>query len=371
MSAAATPNKDPKAADATEEVSAAQMAQAIGASLAPPVSDLDALLRGLREQRALAPAQLDALEAALQRIHTISLHSQQLGRLADGHLRQSHERLALHEATLDVLMQPNASWRRAGLGLRQQLRPVDVIVDPGLLVSLLEATFGWAAQMGDKLLVKLGMKNWPEHGLLVVRSLRQEPPPGTPDERVPDNLAWQLIVHTARAMGVSVHRDITPAYVQVSLEFPRTVNTLSGLTAQEGERHLGPDTWQMSHGAKAADGATALLVTDDHRLLREVKDICRRMRMNLESAPTMAEAIRQCKAALPALIVIDESLHDESFDALRAEVARQGLDLPAVEITSSDSGFELSTWDDTSISRVGRDAVTQHLQAAMTLALGQ
>ena len=178
-------------------------------------------------------------------------------------------------------------------------------------------------------------------------------------------------MHAARTMGVAVRREVTPAYVQVSLEFPRTVNTLSGLTAQEGERHLGPDTWQMSHGAKAADGATALLVTDDQRLLREVKDICRRMRMKLESAPNMADAIRQCRAALPALIVIDESLHDESFDALRAEVARQGLDLPAVEITSSDSGFELSTWDDTSISRVGRDAVTQHLQAAMTLALGQ
>ncbi len=373
MSAAAPPPlaTDQTATENTEAVSAPQMAQAIGASLAPPVADLDALLRGLREQRTVAPAQLDALDAALRRIHTISLHSQQLARLADGHLRESHERLALHEAALDVLMQPNASWRRAGLGLRQQLRPVDVIVDAGLLVTLLEASFGWASQMGDKLLVKLGMKNWPEHGLLVVRALRQEPPAGAPDDRVPDNLAWHLIVHTARTMGVAVRRDVSPAYVQVSLEFPRTVNTLSGLPAQAGERQVGPDTWQMSHGAKAADGATALLVTNDQRLLREVKDICRRMRMNLEAAPNMADAIRQCKAALPALIVIDESLHDESFDALRAEVARQGLDLPAVEITSSNSGFELSTWDDTSISRVGRDAVTQHLQAAMTLALGQ
>lgn len=371
MSAAATSTTNPSVSDGTAAVSAAQMAQAIGASLAPPVTDLDAQLRELREQRALPPAQLDALEAALQRIHTISLHSQQLGRLADGHLRQSHERLALHEATLEVLMQPNASWRQAGLGVRQQLRPVDVIVDPGLLISLLESTFGWAAPMGEKLLVKLGMKNWPEHGLLVVRALRQAPPAGAPDERMPDNLAWQLIVHTARAMGVAVRREVTPAYVQVSLEFPRTVHNLSGLTALEGERHVGPDTWQLSHGAKAADGATALLVTDDQRLLREVKDISRRMRMNLETAPTMAEAIRQCKAALPALIIIDESLHDESFDALRAEVARQGLELPAVEITAGDSGFALSTWDDTSISRVGRDAVAQHLQSAMTLALGQ
>jgi hypothetical protein len=368
---AASSTTDPSATDGTEAVTAAQMAQAIGASLAAPVTELEVLLRGLREQRALTPAQLDALDAALHRIHSISLNSQQLGRLADGHLRESHERLALHEATLDVLMQPNASWRRSGLGLRQQLRPVEVIVDPGLLVSLLETSFGWAAQMGEKLLVKLGMKNWPEHGLLVIRALQPEPPAGTPDARVPDNLPWQLVVHTARAMGVIVRREITPAYVQLSLEFPRTVRSLSGLTSLEGERHLGPDTWQMSHGAKAADGATALLVTDDHRLQREVKEICRHMRMNLDCAPNMADALRQCKAALPALIIIDQSLHDESFDALRAEVARKGLDLPAVEITSSDSGFELSTWDDTSISRVGRDAVAQHLQSAMTLALGQ
>ena len=71
--------------------------------------------------------------------------SQQITRLAGGRLRQSHERLSLSDIVLDVLNSQAIAFRARGLEVRHHIKPIEVIVDPGLLSSLVGVAVDWAA----------------------------------------------------------------------------------------------------------------------------------------------------------------------------------------------------------------------------------
>ena len=52
----------------------------------------------------------------------------------------------------------------------------------------------------------LDMKNWPEHGMLVIKAT---PLAGAAlAEARPDSLNWHLLTHIAQTMGVSLEREI-------------------------------------------------------------------------------------------------------------------------------------------------------------------
>lgn len=359
-----------------------ELAGAIGAELAAPVTRMTQALQALRARNAVDDAELAPLDEAVEQVHQIALRSQQVARLAAGRLRQSHEKLALHTILHDVLLDHHARFTARGIVVSQYLRPVEIIVDPGLLVSLLESAIDWAAEQGSHLLVKLSMKNWPENGLLVIRAAHAvqvtDQPVGAHE---PDNLLWFLLQHTALAMGVLVSREVDDEGLTARLEFPRTVRNLSGLTAMDVEpgehkgQAKGPDAapgFGDTVGAgKHLKGSSILLITDDARLQRDVAKVCQRLNLRLDTAASTRQATRFCEMSTPHLIVIDENLHDIEFDQLHADLLRHNTRFPVIEVAPADEGFAISAWDDGSASRVGRGNIAQQLPAALALELNK
>jgi len=360
-----------------------QLAGAIGAALAAPASRIAQALQDLHGRQTPGDPALASLEAAGEQVRQIARRSQQLARLAAGRLRQSHEKLALHSILHDVLLEHHAALAARGITLSQHLRPVDIIVDPGLLVSLLQAAIDWAAEQGTGLRVKLGMRNWPENGLLVLQATRAVQVAGDPGEAAePDTLAWFLLQLTAQAMGVPVSREADAQGITATLEFPRTVRNLSGLTAldvepaaaaaagghgQPADRNFGDTVGAGRH----FQGASILLVTDDPRLQHEVGRVCQRLNLRLDASPTTRQATRFCELSTPHLIVIDEVLHDAEFDRLHADLVRHNTQVPVVEVAAADEGLAISSWDEGSTSRIGRQHIAQHLPAALALELSK
>ncbi|TFY96211.1 hypothetical protein [Ramlibacter rhizophilus] len=365
------PTINPPAAVAeTSAPSGPLVAELIGISLADPVTHLRELVQALRAQLPPQSRQFAELELCARQLHRVSVQSQQLARVMKGRLRQSHERLSLHAIVLDILVQAHGGFKQQGIQVRQHLRPVDVIVDPGLLVALVETLVDWGAQLGRELQVRLEVKNWPAHALLSLRvlDLRTDAHGALPL----DNLAWQLVVETARLMNVTVRRELGQDAAQASLEFSRTVRQLSGITALDAERQTGADSSQLQSQSSQLAGLRVLLVSDDVRLQREVKSVCTELDLRLEVALTAAQGFEMSELSQPSMIILDESLRTDFFDDYLQRLMRERLHFHAVEVAATThTGFEISSWDQTTASRIGRDTVKEQLKTVILLELGR
>ncbi len=73
----------------------------------------------------------------IDRLRRKAMAMQQIARLAQNRVRQSHEKLFLQEVVQNVLDDRKAEYVAAGLVVNTKFKPVAIIVDPGLLMSLI------------------------------------------------------------------------------------------------------------------------------------------------------------------------------------------------------------------------------------------
>ncbi|MBI2772393.1 MAG: hypothetical protein HYX47_22425 [Burkholderiales bacterium] len=342
----------------------------IGAELSRPVAAMQRVLQEFATTRSLSRAHIATLNAAVKWAHRIAVHSQQISRLAGGRLRQSHERLFVDALLNDYLDGSRAHFQEAGLQVHRNVRPVEVIVDPGLLSSLLEVAVEWAAEQGRTLQITLDVKNWPEHGALVIKASQQVTTHEAQGEPLdPDTLNWHLLLQLAQVMGLVVDRVIASDHSLVMIEFPRTVKRLEGLTAIEVDS--GDDSSMHHSESRPLAGHRLLLVTADERLRREIKDICDLMGLVLDATPTTQQAIRFCELDKPHMIVVDEKLRDARFDELRDDLLRADVNFPMIEIASASNTFEMASWMSNSMSRISRDSLKAQLPSILVMELAK
>ncbi len=342
----------------------------IGAELADPLTDIGKVLGSIKKSRSVSSSQMQALTLAFLRAQRISRQSQQLTRLAEKKLRQSHEKVGLHLVLGSVLGQRLAEFRARGVTLQHQMLPVDIIVDPGLLVGLIDAAVDWAAERGRRLNIHLGIKNWPEHGKLVIRADQHVATRESQREATsPNSLAWHLLLQLANTMGVALDRVIAPDHSLVVLEFARTVRNLEGLTALEMD--AGETSRSVFSESKPLAGHRVLLVSGESRLRMEVKRLCGEMGLSVENCLSTEQAVRACERSRPHIVIIEESLRDLVFDELRADWQRTEGELPVIEIASAPNIVEMSSWMDDSISRISRDSLNAHLANILVMELGK
>jgi hypothetical protein len=345
------------------------VAAVIGAELSRHVAVMNGILEDFDGARYISRTELALLRKAVSGAERIAKGSQQLSRLAGGRLRQSHERLRLHELVAQVLTEGASRLRREGVDVEPHLRAVEVIVDPGLLMSLIEAAVDWSAARGQRIQVWLDIKNWPQHAVLLfkVRPLvtaGAEPPPL--EAPVSDNLDWYLLMQLAQAMGVTVDREVVGDQTMLSIEFPRTVRQLEGLTAIEVD---GGDGGHSE--TRPVAGHRLLLVSDDPGLKRELQEVCHHMGVVLDSTPTIRQAVRFCELDPPHLVVIDERLHDEQFDELRRDLLDHNVNFPFIEIAQGHNVVEVASWMGDRMSRISRDALRSQLASILVMELAK
>jgi hypothetical protein len=302
------------------------LAGVIGSQLSEPVDVLQRIVTEFTRTRKISRGQMQQMLSAIEEAHKVAMQSQQIARLSGGRLRQSHERLSLNEMLHQSLDERAQDFQQRGMEVYRNIRSVDVIVDPGLLSSLLDAATDWAASMGQKLVVSLEMKNWPEHGMIVFKASQTVAMGNVDITHAGDNLSWHLVVQTAKVMGLAVDRVHSATDSVLMLEFPRTVRQLEGLTAVEVDG--GADSTFMHTESKPLAGHRVLLITGDDNLKGDVKLICRNMGLIMDSVPTTGQGVRFCELDRPHMLIIDERIRDEKFDELRQDLLRTDPNFP-------------------------------------------
>ncbi len=346
------------------------LAGIIGAQLSGPLSVMQHVVQEFTSTRKISRSQMQSLMIAIETARTVAKQSQQIARLAGGRLRQSHERLSLDAIINEALDQRAAIFQQRGVELYRNLKHVEVIVDPGLLSSLVDAAIDWACEFGRRLVVTLEIKNWPEHGMFFLKASESVAAGGIDSEgrREHDGLSWHLLTEIARTMGVSVDRIASADEGILMIEFPRTVKQLEGLTAVEVD---GGGDSALHSESKPLAGHRILIVSMDDALKTNIKMICRSMGLIVDSVPTSLQAVRFCELDVPHMIIIDERLHDETIDELRKDLHKTDPNFPFLEIAMASNTLEMASWMSDSMTRVSRDSLKSQLPSIMVFELAK
>lgn len=342
----------------------------IGQQLSEPLAQLQAALEDIEKTQHLSRENMLVLSANVALARKLAMQSQQIARLASGQLRQSHETMKLDELVTTALQERVSSFRQRGIDVFQRIRPVEVIVDAALLHSLVNTALDWAAELGCKLTVTLEMKNWPEHGLLtlktshVVGNAHSSTDNASPGD---DTVGWYLVHEICQAMGLSVKRASSPLETTLSIEFVRTVKRLGGLTTIEVD--TGPES--MYGESKPMAGMRLLVITDDARLQAEIRTICKGTGLVVDSVANADQGMRLCELQLPNLVIIDENMRGHVFDGLYEDLRKTDPDFPFIEIAATANTLEMAGWTSDSMSRLSRDVLSSHLAETVMMDLAK
>ena len=373
MNRAITPIRRINAAEPAKEAEPPQaptdyaLVGQFGAELAEPINTMHNIVQDFNQSRHMSHAQMAQLVASVETALKVTRQSQQIARLAEGQLRQSHERLHLDQLLHQTLAEQSLALKARGIEIHRNIKPVEIIIDPGLLSSLIETALTWGCSQGKRVVVSLGIKNWPEHGILAIKASN---PPGSPAPSAQaDTLAWQLLVLTAQVMGVTLEREVTAnGEAMLLMEFARTVKQFEGVTSFEMD--VSGDS-SFHNGTKPMAGMRILLITNDAMVRAEVERAGRLLGLLVDRVSSVEQAQRYVQLGMPNLVIIDQELNDDSFGRLQNDITSTNPNLGFIEIADESNTFEISSWMSDSMTRVSRDVMRAQLPSVLTLELAR
>lgn len=365
---AAEPSAQVQAAATPQGLKDYALAAAMGRQLSEPLGDMQTIVQALLDTGKISRRKVQMLLGGLARVRKLSMQSQQLMRLSQGPVRQSHERLRLDTVVREVLEEHAEVLHEQGVELVQRIRPVEIILDPGMVSALVSAALDCASVRGSRLLVTLEMRNWPEHGMLTFKTVQTVVADHqlTVNTGMVDTVAWSLLCETARATSVTLTHAEEPGHSTLSLEFPRTVRQLEGLTQADMD---GGEDSQSHMDSKMVSGQRILLLTSDVALGQAASRICSHMGLVLDIATSSVRAVRHCEMGKPQLLIFDERDTDEMFDALRQDLQRLEPGFPMIGIADDANTLAMSSWMGDSIARIGRSDLRAQLPQILALEL--
>lgn len=347
-----------------------ELAGIIGRQLSEPLAKIKKALEEVHTSQHLSQKNMLILSSNVNMANKLAMHSQQIARLASGRLRQSHETLPLDILLSTALQERTNEFRQRGIETFQRIHPVEVIVDAGLLHSLLDAALDWVCGLGRKLTVTLEIKNWPQHGLLILKTshaVANSHVDEGADYPGEDTVGWYLLNAISVAMGLSINRLVTATETSLVIEFTRTVKRLAGLTAVEMQ--TSPES--MYGESKPMAGSRLLVITDDARLQAEIRSICHGTGLVIDCVSNAEQAMRFCELQPPHLVIIDQYMRNYVFDQLYADLRKSVPNFPFIEIASAPNTLEMAGWTSDSISRLSRDALASHLAESIVMDLSK
>ncbi len=344
------------------------LAAAMGRQLSEPLTSMQGIVQTLLDTGKISRRKVQTLLGDIGRVRDLSMQSQQLLRLTQGHLRQSHERMRLDSAVRQVLEQHTESFHLQGVELVQRIRPVEIILDPGMVSALIGAALDCATRRGSRLLVTLELRNWPEHGMLTLKTVQTVVANHalTANTDMVDTVAWSLLCELARATAVVLTHSEEPGHSTLSLEFPRTVRQLEGLTLADMES---TDDSQSPVDSKLVSGQRVLLLTVDEAVAGIVSRVCDHMGLLLDTAISSESAVRHCERQKPHMLIFDERQADATFNALREDLQRLEARFPMIGIADDSNTLAMSGWMGDSIARIGRSNLRAQLPQVLMLEL--
>ena len=305
------------------------------------------------------------LSVPAERIKLAGVSAQQVQRFYGGRIRQSHEKVNLADLIEGVLQERKTELGQLGIALRRKLKPLEVLIDPTVAHTFVNAVLDWALPFGNRIDVRLDLNSWPQNARLQVRVANDGLPPSSSAHM--DNLSWMLIRQIANsAGGIEPTRDLNDDGVSFTAMFTRTVQAVDGISAVD----LSDDHTRTSM-FKSLSGTYVLTVSPSLQIRADVRDSLREIGIASDSVVDLLQAREAMRARMPNLIVVDSELKGEDFDAFRREILREVFEFPFVEISPDDSSFDMSGFGEFSMAKVGRGNIREALGTAVMFELAK
>lgn len=379
VSGLTTPSAAPLVASATDGAPDGRPAQTaqdwrdltarIGADIAQPLTNALERVHTLMATGRIERDSLRALRDELDQVRRIGMACQQVARLAARRLRQSHERIALHDLLQAVLTHRSRDRQIGGHAVLSSFEPIEVIADPPLLSGFVHAVVDWAAAHAHgPVELRLELPAWPVQARWRVRFPPEPLPLGEPSTNPLAQLhdvTWQLIVQTAQAIGVplSLRAVAGGGAIELLITFTRTVDPRTGQgPVPEQAVEVSED---LSSNSQLLAGSHVLVVCARREVRLQIREAVRDMGMMVDFAGSVDEAIVFCADAVPHALIIESVLVGPRFQAFSARLRATSPDFPIIEIAESGPDFEVSGVDGRDTASVNRQAIGQALAPAL------
>lgn len=316
---------------------------------------------------------LRALRTQIEQARRVGIMGQQVERLASGRVRQAPERLDLTAVLREALLQHRRQAEAMGQEIRQSLVPAQVMVDPTLTFTLVEALLGWAFEHARSAIeVRLELNEWPVFARLhcsfrflsdadVERSLVAFA--ASPLRTV----SWRLLQQVAQTMELPIRLDEDGVTAWLALEFPRTVNDPSTTVAL---RDRG-DAARAGLNSKPLAGSHVLVLAARRETRVLVRDAVRHMGLMIDHASTVEEAREFCHGGMPHAILHESALGGERFERLRLDLLAEMPGLVFIELVEDGQGLQTQRIGEREFSRLPRGALVESLPAALMYELSR
>ena len=304
-----------------------------------------------------------ALSIPAERIKLAGVSAQQIHRFYAGRIRQSHEKVDLAQLAEGVLQERKQELGILGIALRRKFKPVEVLIDPTVAHTFMNAVLDWGLPFGNRVDLRLDLNAWPQHARLQMRVANDGVPPSS--GATSDSLSWMLIRQIALgAGGIEIERDQTSQGVSFTAMFTRTVQAVDGISAVDlSDEH--------SSMFKSLSGTYVLTISPSLQIRADVRDALREIGISSDSVVDFQQARDAIKGRMPNLIVVDSEIKDESFEKFRDELLREVFEFPFVEISPDDSSFDMSGFGEFSMAKVGRGNIREALGTAVMFELAK
>jgi hypothetical protein len=313
----------------------------------------------------LRRSEAKALSDAMHQLRSTSLRAQQITRLAGGRIRQARERVDLSELVRHVLHDRASEVEAAGVTVSSELQPVDVLLDPPVAISLVNAILDWAMSFSKQIHVMLSPADIPGPAQLKVRVVTPAPahaaqPTGVAwtarprGRRLNDGLHWMLLRQIAASSSLELTRARADGAALLTIDFPQTFLSTEGMSCLEltggGDSDAAPlrETW-------------VLVVARDDRIRGEAIDALRKMGIDALAASDFAQAKATMRDTRPSVLVTAYDVPHDEIARFRHEVLGGEERCPLVEITRDLPSFHLSGFDRFETPKVGREQLTAEL----------
>jgi hypothetical protein len=304
-----------------------------------------------------------AMSIPAERIKQAGLGAQQINRFYMGRIRQTHEKVDMSQLVEGVLQERKQELAILGIALRRKLKPVEVLIDPTVAHTFVNAVLDWSLPFGNRVDMRLDLNSWPQHARLQLRVANDGAPPSSAPSS--DSLSWMLIRQIALVSGgIEIDRAQNEDGVNFTAMFTRTVQAVDGISAVD----LSDDHSSMF---KSLSGTYVLTISPSLQIRADVREALREIGISSDSVVDFQQARDVIKSRMPNLIVVDSEIKDDEFEDFRKALLREVFEFPFVEISPDDSSFDMSGFGEFSMAKVGRGNIREALGTAVMFELAK
>ncbi len=256
--------------------------------------------------------------------------------------------------------------RRSGVLLVPQLQGCTIQSDPNLCKALIESAIEWAMPFGNRLTVSTELSAWGAAARMsiiadhVVKT--QEDVPGM--ERT-SHFIWELITELCQALSVAASRSQVDGKTAISIEFPAiNENTGSSGVASSEFNLLTMDSPQLAQ-------MDVLVYANNPMVKLSVDKALAKAKCRVRHAATSTHMVRECELSLPAALIVESELIDDTVKGLIEDLRRHIRNFAVIEIVKAPNIYDVSLPGSNNPCRLSIANVESNLRDALTFELAQ